>query len=96
MYAKNKGCCRMTSMLVQAAEVTVFVIRLSGTTTTIKCLLGETAEQLKRRIQQREGIPLEDVRVILSGKELQGQRTLRDYGVCAWSTLQMILRLKGC
>lgn len=73
----------------------LFVKTLTGKTISIEVEEGESIEEVKAKIAEKEGIPPEQQRLIFGGQQLQDAKTLDDYDVGDDSTLHLVLRLRG-
>lgn len=80
----------------QQGRMKLYVMTLTGETITTFMWPNNTVEDFKLRIQDQEGFPLDQQRLIFAGKELEDRRTLDSYGIQDSSTFHLVLRLRGC
>jgi len=75
----------------------IFVKTVTGKTITIMVDHRKTTIwQLKHLVEEREGVLVDEQKLIYGGKQMPESYSLEDCGIVSESTIHLVLRLSGC
>ena len=78
-----------------AGGARILVKTLTGKELELGVEPNDTIERIKERVQEKEGIPPMQQRLIYGGKQIADEKTVRDYKIEGGSVLHLVLALRG-
>ncbi len=73
----------------------IFIKTLTGKTITFEVELTDTIDNVKQKIQEIEGISIDQQNINFAGKKLEDDKILLEYNIQNDSTLDLALKLRG-
>lgn len=92
---QDNSTIHLDNMLRGGKMMQVHVKTLQGKTMTLDISEDDTIDAIKQKITDKEGIPVDQQRLIFNGKQLEQGMTARDYSLEDGSNIHLVLRLRG-
>ncbi len=94
-FLLNSTECHYASCLAPPTGMLLLIKTLTGNTILVDVDPYCTIDNVKAKLQEKEGFPMSQQQLIFAGNRLKGNRTLKDYDITAKATLGLMLRLRG-
>ena len=77
------------------AKMMIKVKTLTGKEVELDVEVSDTIVRIKERMEEKEGIPPIQQRLIFGGKQMHDEKTAKDYNIEGGSVIHMVLALRG-
>ena len=76
-------------------KMIIYALTLTGARHCLEVQPTDTIEDVKWKIFNTDGTPIDDQRLIFAGKQMADERTLADYNIQHESSIHIVKRLRG-
>mmetsp|Transcript_22914 Transcript_22914/g.70902 ORF Transcript_22914/g.70902 Transcript_22914/m.70902 type:complete len:102 (+) Transcript_22914:55-360(+) len=73
----------------------IFIKTLTGRKQAMTLEPTDEVKSIKQSLQEKEGIQVDQIRLIYSGKQLADDKPIEFYNITAGGTIHMVLQLRG-
>jgi len=87
--------CRFVPAKIPPGKIDVYIKTLTGKTITLQISSEHYIHHVKQLVLEKEGIPLDEQRMIFAGQQLDSWRQVKEYNIQKECTLHLVLRLRG-
>ena len=95
-YAVQKDATLHLVLRLRGGKLlTVHVKMLTGASVSMEVSDDDDIKSLKEKIKDKQGIDVDQQRLIFGGKQLEDDKSFADYGVTDGANIHLVLRLRG-